>query len=228
MAYLLLLGLVASIGLIALLSPKITNPASRNSFIVGLVLISIGFLEQLVLGFALDENAARLFYWSRQMLALAWIGHGFLLFLLPNQSKTRWFTYGLIAASFLSLALVGGTQITKAESWFRPTIPIYAQITDLLATNRPTRWLAWLLNLYGGLSLIGGAIFLISKGKTKLLYFAPILAAAALLQPILLSPQESNYSFYVIELTVLVAIYWILAGDPANFRSRQRTARKKK
>ncbi len=209
MAYFLLLALVFTVGFIFLL-PR-SRPSSRSlavaSFTAGLVFLSIGFLTQLVLGFHLDNSSAQLFYWTREMLALAWFGHAVLLLLFGDKPQLRWLTYTLIAGSLLSLVLVGATQVTKAEDWFRPERPIYVQIGDLLATNRPTRWGGWLLNAYGAIGLVGGAAYLLvmrTQKKWKGSSFAPLLLAAgavALLLPMLWPPQVANALFYILEFT---------------------------
>lgn len=197
----------------------------------GFVFLSAGFLTQLVLGFHLNNGSAQLFYWAREMLALAWFGHAVLLLGFGDKPQMRWLTYALLAGSLLSLVLVGATQVTKAEDWFRSERPIYAQIGDLLATNRPTRWGGWLLNAYGAAGLLGGSGYLLVfnlrrpwKGSRA----APLLlagGAAALLLPTAWPPQESNAIFYLAELAgpmLLYAGFAQLLTSPSTPTKRQK------
>lgn len=208
MAYFLLLALVFTVSFIFLLPTHSQSSRSQTvaSLAAGLVFLSLGFLTQLVLGLHLDNSSAQLFYWARETMALAWFGHAALLLLFGDKPQMRWLTYVLLAGGLLSFILIGATQVTKAEDWFRPQTPIYAQIGDLLATNRPTRWGGWLLNAYGGIALVGCAGYLLSfrvKRKLRNSVTTPILLAAgavALLLPIVWPPQESSAIFYLVEL----------------------------
>ncbi len=236
MAYFLLLALVFAVSFIFLLSKSSELSKSRAiaSLIAGFVVLAIGLFTQLVLGFHLEDGSALLFYWAREMLALAWFGHALLLVLFGNRPQLRWLTHALILGSLLSLTLVGATQVTRAEDWFRLDRPIYAQIGDLLATNRPTRWGAWLLNAYGAVGLIGGSAYLLilrTRRKWKGSAFAPLLmvaGATALLLPIVWPPQESNEWFYLVELAGPLAIYFGFAKFFASDSPSSKKATPKK
>jgi hypothetical protein len=225
MAYFLLLALVLAVSFIFLLPKSSESPKSQalTSLTAGFVFLAIGFAAQLILGFHLDNSSALLFYWARETLALAWFGHALLLFLFGSKPQLRWLTYALVLASLFSLVLVGTTRVTKAEDWFQPARPIYAQIGDLLATNRPTRWGSELLNAYGAASLLGGATCLLLlqiRRKWKGSSLTPIFlaaGAAALLLPIVWPPQESNVWFFLVELAGPVAIYFGFANLIATY-----------
>jgi hypothetical protein len=225
MAYFLLLALVLTVSFISLLPKSSESPKSQAlaSLTAGFVFLAIGFAAQLILGFHLDNGSALLFYWARETLVLAWFGHALLLLLFGSKPQLRWLTYALVLGSLFSLVLVGTTQVTKAEDWFQPARPIYAQIGDLLATNRPTRWGAGLLNAYGATGLFGGAVFLFSslvRKKLKRSWLVPFLFAAgaiALLLPLALPPKESSAWFYLIELAGPVAIYFGFANLMATY-----------
>jgi len=232
MVYFLLLALVFTVSFIFLLprSHLSSRSLAAASFTAGLVFLSIGFLTQLVLGFRLDNISAQLFYWARQMLALAWFGHALLLLLFGDKPQLRWLTYALIAGSLLSLVLVGATQVTKAEDWFQPERPIYAQIGDLLATNRPTRVGGWLLNAYGAVGLAVGAVYLLvmrAQKKWKGPSLAPLLLAsgvAALLLPLAWPPQEKDAAFYLVELGGPILLYVAFSGlfsSPIKFGTKK-------
>ncbi len=235
MAYFLLLALLFTVSFIFLLptSSQSSRAQAIASLVAGLVFLAIGFSTQLVLGFHLDNNSALLFYWAREMLALAWFGHAVLVLLFGDKPQLRWLTYALIAGSLLSLVLVGATQVTKAEDWFRPAQPIYAQIGDLLATNRPTRWGAWLLNAYGTAALLGGSAYLLSlhaRKKWKGAGLAPLLlmaGAVVLLLPMIWPPRESNAPFYLVELAGPLAIYFGFANLLASYSRLSKKQKRK-
>jgi hypothetical protein len=232
MAYLLLLALVYSfaIALLFFQSGVKNKSAALVSFGIGFSLLAIGYATQIALGFELNESAARVFYWARAMLALAWLGHGLLLILFPKQKLVQWAGRSLVGASFLALALVAFTQITNAEDWFRPASTIYSQIGDLLATNRPTRWLALLLNIYGLVALLRGAVYLLRQygaafGRTWL----TILGAIFLILPLYWHQTEATQLFYAVELGAPIVLFlgtlgFLRADSPARETKRRRAA----
>lgn len=237
MAYFLFLALVFTIAFIFLLpsASRAYQSQATVSFIAGFVFLSAGFFTQLVLGFHLDNSSAQLFYWARNMLPLAWFGHAALLLLFADRPQLRWLTYALVLASVVSLVLVGATQVTKAEDWFRPQTPVYAQISDLLATNRPTRWGAWLLNAYGAVALIGSAAYLLALRAQKKWQGSPMTTlllaagAAALLLPLAWPPHEKHAAFYSVELAAPILLYfgfsWLLSSP---FEAATKKVRRKK
>ena len=232
MAYLLFLALLVSIGFVFQISTsqKSKQQFAGLSFAIGMGFLSLGFLCELVLGFHLNADAARLFYWSREMMALAWFGHGVILLSIAERKQARWLTYALIFATAVSFILVGGTRVTKAEDWFRPGTPIFAQIGDLLATNRPTRWGGWLLNGYGAISLIAEPIYLlVSKKKQGLLPSATLLllGAVAYLAPILWPPGAATPSFYLVEVSIPLLLYLGYLALPP-FTPARKTKRRSK
>lgn len=204
MAYLLLLALVYSfaIALLIFQSAVHNRSAALVSFGVGFSLLAIVYAAQIALGYDLNDGAARVFYWARWMLALAWFGNGFLLSLFPKHMLVMLAGRGLAIASFLALGLVAFTQITNAGDWFQPANPIYSQIGDLLATNRPTRWLAILLNAYGFAALVGAAIYFLRQSKSNLAGQAFLIISGAIFLgfPLYWSQGEASPLFYLLEL----------------------------
>ena len=202
MFYLLLLALVCVIGITTILISRATDKRATDSvfIIVGFVLLALSLVAQLALGFALDELFAKLFYWARISTALAWLGLGVLFLVQPRMQSMRWLVIGIPVATIFMLALVGLTQVTDAQDWYSSAQPIYAQINDLLATNRPTRWGSLALNIFGAGALLYSA-FLILTGFRKLLVSGLLaLAAIGFLLPIYLPLQTANTLFFMIEL----------------------------
>lgn len=210
MEYWLLLALVYTIGFAVLTfeSSRATDRMARSALGAGFALLAFSLLCEIALRFELQDWAVRGFYWARIGLALAWIGHGRLVAIWPSHRYSRWATWGLAAASVLALVLVILTPITRAEDWFAPGRPIYGQLGDLLATNRPLRWGALLLSLYGAGSLAVTAVIAARRGwKLALCGLCSIAGAALLLAPVYLQPQEANAAFFLMEAIAPVLLF---------------------
>lgn len=202
MGTLQLLALIYTAGFAFLFFSQASQRRSSAHFAAGagFAFLALGFVAELTLGFALDYNAARLFYWARGMVALAWFGQALLLHFFAANSNVHRLTYLLIAGSLIGLGLVLLSQVTRAEDWFVAAKPIYGQINDLLATNRPTRWGPLLLNSYGLATLIGAAIWATKERRQWLAAAALITGGLALYIPLYLQPTESTLLFSLIEL----------------------------
>lgn len=178
--YWLLLALVFAGGFAALILQQARSQSDPSQSLLGSGLLALALLLGIQIGlrFELNETLVKLFYWGRGMLLVAWLGHGYANLVLPGNSLRKKLIPVLLAVSAVALALVLSTQLTQAQTWFAPAQPIYSQLGDLLATNRPTRWLALALNLYG-LVAVGAVLWLIrSQGAPNL--WAGLLALLAL------------------------------------------------
>ena len=169
-------------------------------FGIGYLFLAASLTGEIVLAFEFQDWAARGFYWARIMLAVAWLGQGYLLLNWPRNKYLNYATWGLIAASLVSLVMITFTPITRAEDWFSPSQPIYRQLGEVLATNRPTRWGGLLLNLYGMAGLICGAIYTYLVGKkeewmTTARRAFVVLGALLLIIPIYWPPTEGTVIF---------------------------------
>ncbi len=214
MSYLLLLALVLVTGFVCIRFPRgAQKTPSELFFTAGFVFIGLGLLAELILAFTLDETAAKLFYWARGSMAIAWVGQGMLLALFPGQQRIRWLSIALLVSSFVMMALVFLTQVTAAQDWYSTAKPIYGQIGDLLATNRPTRWGALGLNLYGLVILLAGpfdALFSRSTNRNitnVLASFLVVIGAIGLFIPLYWLPSQGDLSFYAVELLAPVALF---------------------
>ena len=225
MSYLLLLALVLVAGFISI---QLSLPASKCSpsqtfLLVALMLLTAGLFSELVLGFALDETAAKVFFWARGSLVLGWFGQSLLLALFPNSRWIRWLSMGILAASLSLLVLVSLLHITAAVDWYSPVKPIYGQIGDLLATNRPARWGAVVMNLYGVIALLAGSTYALFSRPHKsdpMRFIATLLivfGAAFLFLLLYLPPTVSDISFYLCELFAPVALIVGIKGVTSHY-----------
>ncbi|MBX3049000.1 MAG: hypothetical protein KIT46_01710 [Anaerolineales bacterium] len=178
--YWLLLALVFAGGFAALILQQARSQSDPSQSLLGSGLLALALLLGIQIGlrFELNETLVKLFYWGRGMLLVAWLGHGYTNLVLPGNSLLRKLTPALLAVSAVALGPALSTQLTQAQTWYAPAQPIYSQLGDLLATNRPTRWLALALNLYG-LATVGAGLWLTrSQGAPNL--WAGLLALLAL------------------------------------------------
>lgn len=213
MAYFLLLALICSASF-AFISFASKKPSSAHLVAgTGFLFLSLGFFIQIVLGFHLDESSAKLFFWARETLAIAWLGHALILLIFRKHPIFRWITFGLILGTVISLVLVGTSQMTRAEDWFQVAKPVYSQINELLALNRPTRWAAGLLSLYGFAALAAGAFYVafdsLHKKRIRNLLVPAlfIFGAVGLILPIWYPPSEASVAFFVVEISAPVAAF---------------------
>lgn len=221
MGYLLLLALVVVAGIASVQMARAAEQRSTSQlfFATGFIFIGLGLLAQLALRFSLDENSVRLFYWARGTMALAWFGQGLLVFLLPEHRAARGLSIGLVVAALVTLGLTLMTAVTEAQSWYSTSQPIYGQVGDLLATNRPTRWGALALNIYGVTLLTIGSISWLRQtapqARTWVTAGMIVLGGLALFAPLYFHPAESNLTF-MMELLAPVLLFLGLSGLTAS------------
>ena len=120
----------------------------------------LALILELVLGFAFNDQVIRLWYWLRQMLLLPTLGLGLLLLIYKGHPWRKYVEWGLWASALVGAVLIAMTAITRAIDWYDPNLTIYMQYVDLLARNRPTRWLTNLLNGFG----LGATILVLVGG----------------------------------------------------------------
>lgn len=204
-------------------------------FGIGYMFLAASLVAELVLAYEFQDWAVRGFYWARIMLAVAWLGQGTLLLNLPRNKYLNYATWGLIAASLVSLGMITFTPITRAEDWFSPSQPIYWQLGEVLATNRPTRWGGLLLNFFGVAALICGAIYAYLVGNKKEWRTAArpaliVLGGLLLIIPIYWPPTEMTviflYSTVFAPILLFLGVSEVLYMDkgtrkPGNKMDRQ-------
>jgi hypothetical protein len=126
---------------------------------IGLLFFGIGTLAEVVLAFSFNGLVLKLWYLSGAMLTAAWLGQGS-VHLLIRKRGVAWTLTGILAAvSLLAAALVLSAPITSAASAYNVAQPISSQYKDILTRGGATIALTILLNIYGTLTLVGGAIY---------------------------------------------------------------------
>lgn len=144
---------------------------------VGLVFYGLGTFSEVLLGFTFNEWVLKVWYLSGAMFTAAWLGQG-TVNLLVRKGKIAMAANGiLLVVSLIALALVILLPVNaETASLYDPALPAsapnpamgnllssrgepLAQYQSILNTRGPVLALTILLNLYGTLALVGGAIY---------------------------------------------------------------------
>ncbi len=189
---------------------------------IGLLFYGLGTLSEVLLSLFFSAFILKLWYLTGAMLTAAWLGQGTLHLLIRKPRVASILTWGLVAVSALSLLLIILAPTTGAA--FDVTRPASEQYKDILTRNGLAITLTILLNIYGTLGLVGGAIysaFLFWRKKVLAnRMFGNILIAAGALSPALggsfLKAGIADM-LYVSELVGAILMYlgFMLATSPS-------------
>ncbi|MGA2490104.1 MAG: hypothetical protein ABSF99_07950, partial [Anaerolineales bacterium] len=116
-------------------------------------------MSEIILGLTFSGLVLKLWYLSGAMLTAAWLGQGTLYLLVRRRWITWTLTGLLVAVSVLAVVLLLLASLTPAASSYRIGQPISAQYQNILTRNDLIIVLTILLNIYGTLLLVGGAIY---------------------------------------------------------------------
>jgi hypothetical protein len=125
----------------------------------GLILYGIGTLTEVISLFTFSPIALKLWYLSGAMLTAAWLGQGTINLLVRRRGFAPTLNIILIIVSLLAVVLVFMAPITPAAASFSPSQPLSTQYKDILTRSGIVVLLTILLNTYGTLTLVGGAIY---------------------------------------------------------------------
>ncbi|MDO9128942.1 MAG: hypothetical protein Q7U34_03660 [Anaerolineales bacterium] len=126
---------------------------------IGLLWYGLGTLAEVILGLTFSGLVLKLWYLSGAMLTAAWLGQG-TVHLLIRRRGVAWTLTGILAVvSLLAATLILLTPLTSAAAAYSITQPISSQYKDILTRGGLTIGLTILLNIYGTLMLVGGAIY---------------------------------------------------------------------
>ncbi len=126
---------------------------------IGLVWFGLGTLAEVILGLAFSGLVLKLWYLSGAMLTAAWLGQGTVHLLVRRRGIAWTLTGVLTAVSLLALTLVLLAPLTPSAASYIVTQPISSQYKDILTRSGLTIALTIILNIYGTLTLVGGAIY---------------------------------------------------------------------
>ncbi len=126
---------------------------------IGLVLYGIGALTEVILLFTFSAVALKLWYLCGAMLTAAWLGQGTINLLVRRRAIATTLNIILTVVSLLAIVLVLFAPITPASASYNSSVPLSSQYKDILTRSGLIILLTILLNIYGTITLVGGAIY---------------------------------------------------------------------
>jgi len=152
---------------------------------LGLLFYGLGTLSEVILSLTFNTFVLKIWYLTGAMLTAAWLGMGSVHLLIRKGNVAKILTWVLAVVSVLALVLIISAPANSAA--YDVTHPASGQYKDILTRNGLTILLTILLNIYGTLTLVGGAIysaFLFWRKKVLAnRMFGNILIAAGALSP---------------------------------------------
>ena len=123
----------------------------------GLLLYGIGTLCEVILGLTFSPLILKLWYLTGAMLTAAWLGMGTVHLLIRKGNIAMVLTWVLAGVSVLALILVMLAPVTSTV--YDVTRPASEQYKEIFSRGGLILLLTILLNIYGTLTLVGGAIY---------------------------------------------------------------------
>jgi hypothetical protein len=125
---------------------------------IGLVFYGLGTLSEAILIFTYHSLLLKVWYLSGAMLTAAWLGQGTVHLLVRKRGVAAALTGLLAAVSLLSAVLVLAAPVNP-EAAYNTALPASAQYKEILVRSGAIILLTILLNLYGTVTLVGGALY---------------------------------------------------------------------
>jgi len=125
---------------------------------IGLIWYGLGTLSEVVLGFTFSPLMLRVWYLSGAMLTAAWLGQGTVYLLVRKRGVANGLMALLGIATLVAIGLIVAAPL-DVNAAFDITRPISIQYKDILTRSGPMILLTVLLNVYGTITLVGGAIY---------------------------------------------------------------------
>lgn len=126
---------------------------------VGLVLFGLGTLTEAIMAFQFHPLALKVWYLCGAMLTAAWLGQGTVHLLVRKRGVASTLTVILGIVSLAAIILVLVAPVTSAAASYDVSQPASIQYKDILTRSAPVIILTILLNIYGTIGLVGGAIY---------------------------------------------------------------------
>lgn len=125
----------------------------------GLLLYGLGTLTEVIMSFAFNGLALRVWYLTGAMLTAAWLGQGSVFLLVRKGNLAKVLMYVLAAVSLVALVSIFMASFTGAESAYNGARPVSEQYKAIMTRSGLTIALTIILNIYGTLTLVGGALY---------------------------------------------------------------------
>jgi hypothetical protein len=126
---------------------------------IGLIFYGIGTLSEVLLSLSFSPMVLRTWYLCGAMLTAAWLGQGTIYLLVRRRGLANALMVGLVGASALALVLVLLAPVTAAAAGYDIARPASEQYKEILVRSGWITFLTIILNIYGTIALVGGAIY---------------------------------------------------------------------
>ena len=124
---------------------------------IGLFLYGLGTLSEVILGLTFNSFVLKLWYLTGAMLTAAWLGLGTVHLLIRRGNTAQVLTAVLIAVSVLASILIFTAPVSSAA--YDVTRPVSEQYKEIMTRSGMIILLTILLNIFGTITLVGGAIY---------------------------------------------------------------------
>lgn len=127
---------------------------------IGLVFYALGTLSEVILGYTFNAIVLKAWYLAGAMLTAAWLGQGTINLLVRKKGVAKAMNIGLLVVSLVAAILLFTLPINlEAAAAYNPAIPASQQYKEIMPTRGLLLVLTILLNTYGTLALVGGALY---------------------------------------------------------------------
>lgn len=126
---------------------------------IGLVMYGLGTFMEVVLSWGFSSLGLKIWYIMGAMLTAAWLGQGSIFLLVRKRGVALALAGVLVVLSLLSIGLVAAAPVTEAATTYQPARAISEQYKEILVRSGPIIFLTIFLNIYGTLTLVGGALY---------------------------------------------------------------------
>ena len=124
---------------------------------IGLTMFGIGSFSEAYSALAWDPTIFRMWYLTGAILNAAWLGQGTVFLLSKRRRTARALLVLLIFGSVVATWLIFTTPLNPTR--FNPKETLSAQYREILPRGATVRKLTPIFNIYGLLTLVGGALY---------------------------------------------------------------------
>jgi hypothetical protein len=115
---------------------------------------------EVVLSISFSSFALKLWYLCGAMLTAAWLGQGTVYLSVRKRGVARSLAIGLLSLSIIAVILVWMAPILpETAAAYNPQLPASEQYKDILVRSGLVTILTIFLNIYGTITLVGGALY---------------------------------------------------------------------
>jgi hypothetical protein len=125
----------------------------------GMFLYFLSTFCEIILSIQFSEAALKVWYIAGAMLVAAWLGQGTVHLLVRKGKIAVTLTCILAVVSLGAILLVITAPLTGAQAAYTVSLPASEQYKEIMTRNGLIIALTILLNLYGTVTLVGGALY---------------------------------------------------------------------